>query len=1062
MNQQKEANYFWPKKCLSVLLILLFSCAQLFAQQKAISGKVTGEDGNPIEGVTVAIKGTTQRSLTNEKGEYSINVNSAESVLVFSFVGKGRQDKKVGASNVINVALVNDDKALDDVVVVGYGTQQRSHLTGAVATVDMKSIQDLPVGNLSEALKGQIVGVGVSGGFSRPGEPAKITIRNPIYFSKDGGSKDPLYIIDDIVRTKEDFDLLDATEVDNISVLKDAAAAIYGILGSNGVVVIKTKRGKIGASAISYSSTFGTSDAPYMPKMMNGVQLATYLNNYTAGQKNWDAAANEALPSYYTPDEIESFSKQNHNWLDMAWQKSFTQRHTLNISGGSDRATYFAGFTYNTQNSNFDGLGFKRYSFRASSDIKLATGLKLGLSLSGNLSDKKNTFNKQGSESLDNDWKTLIGQAPFYAPYVNGLPILIPDAGTSSNINTYHYFAVHSLDNYTRSRNSGINFQGTLTYEVPFIKGLTAGVNFNKNMANSWGKQYGTKYDVYEFNRLGGHGHILDTSVVRSRTFSNGDRVRLNPGIDENYQLNATLRYDRTFGKHHVNALFGYEQVESSSNSVAGMIDGIVVGGLDNQNFGTGNQSSNETIAEGGRLAYIGRLNYSYSNKYLLELQFRADASINFAPENRWGYFPSASAGWVISEEKFFNRFANTVNFLKIRGSVGLLGLDATKSYQWLRSYTIQTGKAAILGGNSDRGLAVVTNVEMANRAVHWDDVDKYNAGIDAKFMKNRLGVSLDGFIDRRSNMLSNLTSAPSILIGTAIPSENFGKANTFGYEVSANWRDKISKNWGYNVTFNFDWNDNTILATDVAKGNIGTYLDPTGKSSDMGYLGYRSLGILRTQEEVDALLAKTPGYTIFGQAPKPGMLYFEDIRGPKDPATNQYAGPDGKITSEDQDYLKAKQDNHYGLGFNWGISYKTLSLNVVSGMSWGGISSVESAARKLGRAYSNRPAFWADHWTPTNTNAAYPSPFYTGTYDLATDFWWRSSFTWRVTNINLSYTLPSSVLKRLKMNSAKIYLVGINPLNLYNPFDYKDNANGSYDVFPQLRSFSLGLNVNL
>jgi hypothetical protein len=349
----------------------------------------------------------------------------------------------------------------------------------------------------------------------------------------------------------------------------------------------------------------------------------------------------------------------------------------------------------------------------------------------------------------------------------------------------------------------------------------------------------------------------------------------------------------------------------------------------------------------------------------------------------------------------------------------------------------------------------------MANREVHWDDVDKYNLGIDAKFLRSRLSVSADGYLDKRSNMLSNLTSAPSILIGTAIPSENFAKANNFGYEVAANWRDHFGKNWGYNVTLNFNWNENKILVTDVAKGNIGTYLDPTGKSSDMGFLGYRSLGILRTQADVDELLSKTPGYTIFGQAPKPGMLYFQDIRGPKD-ANGQYTGPDGKITTEDQDYLKNKQDNHYGLGINWGISYKSISLSVVSGMSWGGVGSVESAARKVGNAYSNRPAFWADNWTPDNTNAAYPSPFYAGTYDVATDFWWRSSFSFRVSNINLSYSLPTNVSKRLRLNNARIFLVAINPINFYNAYDYKDNVNGSYDVFPQLSSYSLGLNINL
>jgi hypothetical protein len=190
-------------------------------------------------------------------------------------------------------------------------------------------------------------------------------------------------------------------------------------------------------------------------------------------------------------------------------------------------------------------------------------------------------------------------------------------------------------------------------------------------------------------------------------------------------------------------------------------------------------------------------------------------------------------------------------------------------------------------------------------------------------------------------------------------------------------------------------------------------------------------------------------------------MLYFEDYRGPKD-ASGNYTKPDGTITTDDQEFLKSKSDNHYGLGINWAVSYKAISLSVIMGMSWGGINSVEGAARKKAEIYSNRPAFWADHWTPDNTEAAYPSPFYTGSYDVATDFWWRSSYSFRVTSFNLSYTLPSQLVRKAGMNSARVYLTGINPLNFYNPYNYKDNANGSYDVFPQLRSFNVGLNVNL
>ncbi len=1040
-------------------ILALFVSFNLYAQEITVTGRVVDKQTNaPLAGATVKIKNSTVSTVTDLQGAFRIKAPSSESIITITYVGYKLFEDKVG-DGTLNVSLESTGSDLNEVVVVGYGTQKKAHLTGSVGTLEIKKIEDIPVGSLSEALKGQINGVSVTGGYARPGEPATITIRNPVYFSKDGGSKEPLFIIDDIFRTKSDFDMLDASEIENVSVLKDAAAAIYGILGSNGVVLVKTKRGKSGTAQISYSSSYGIADATFMPKVMTGADQATLLNDYnTIRYGKFDSTKSD----FYFPDEVDYFRTHNYDWLSQAWQQAFEMRQALNISGGTEKATYFAGFTYNTANSNFDGSRFNRYSFRASSDIKLATGLKLGLSLSANLSDKKNTFSKQGSEDLNNDWRTLLTTPQFNPPYVNGLPVLIQGtSGGSSAVSNYHYFAIHQSDNYTQSVVNGVNFQGQLSYDFPFLKGLRASVNYNRNLNNTWGKQYGTKYSVYQFKMIGGNKHIYGDQVSATYLLSNGDRVRLNPQYTDNYQLNGTINYDKRFGQHQINALFSYEQSESMTDGVSGMAEGVVIGGLDNMNFALGTQTTSETISESGRLAYIGRLNYNYASKYLVELQFRADASIRFAPENRWGYFPSGSLGWVISEEKFFRGLSKTVNYLKLRGSAGFLGLDATKSYQWLRSYAIQTGKAAVFGGNGDRGLAVVTNVDMANRDVHWDDVDKYNVGLDAKFLNNRLSASVDGFVDYRRNMLSSLTTAPSILIGTPIPSENFGAANTFGYEITVGWKDKINKDWNYNVTANFNWNDNKVLITDVAALDKGTFKDPTGKSSDKGFYGYKCLGMFRTQADVDNWLKLYPNYKVFGNAPAPGMLYFEDVRGPQG-SDGKYAAPDGTITSADQTYLNQHAENHYGLGLNWGISYKSISLNVVMGMNWGGVGSVESAARKVATSTSNRPTFWNDHWTPNNTNAAYPAPYYTYSYDLATDYWWRSSFSFRVTNFNLSYTVPQRFMNNLKMQGARFYIVGTNPINFYNPYDYKDNGSGSFDVFPTLRSFSLGLNLNL
>jgi TonB-linked SusC/RagA family outer membrane protein len=1015
------------------------------------------ETKEPLPGVSVSIKGTDKTTLTNEKGQFTIVVSGEETVLKFSSIGFAYQELRVGDKSALTIAMEKDNKQLDDVVVVGYGTQKKIHLTGAVATVDMKQVQDLPVGSLSAALRGQMPGISVNGGYGRPGDNASITVRNPKFQVKDGGSTEPLYVIDDIIRTPADFNVLDATEIENISILKDAAAAIYGIQGANGVIVVRTKRGKAGTPKINYSFSYGIADATELPKMMNGIQQAVYLNNMLMAEKNFDPALYKADAKWYTDDELEYFRNNSTDWLKEAWQPAATMRHALNVSGGSDKATYFASVSYTDQTANFDNINTDKWTFRASTDIKLTSGLKLGLSVSGDLSENKRYYNKQGSESADNDVKTLVGTPMFNPYYVNGLPVLLTSA-TNSQVENYHFFEIQRSNNTTVTRNTGLNVQATLNYEVPFIKGLKAGLNYNKNLDNTFGKQYGTKYNVYRFSMLGTNKHIYGGNVLSAVSLSNGDRVRISPSYSDNYQLNATLMYERSFGKHQINLFAGYEQYEAKTDLVNAMREGAIVGGLDNMNYALGTNTTDEVQTEFGRLAYIGRLNYNYANKYLAEFTIRADANVNFAPENRWGYFPSMSLGWVASQEEFFRRNINGIDFLKIRASVGLLGSDNTKGYQYLTNYVAQTGKAPIFGGNSDRGYIISPNTSIANYDLHWDDAIKYNVGIDAQFLNSRLSVTADAFLDHRKNQLTTLSSSVSLLIGASLPPENFGETKAFGYELSIGWKDVINKNWSYNINTFLSWSDNKMVIVDQPVGNIGTYLDAAGLSDDRGVFGYHYLGMFRSQQQVDDYLAKNPGYKIFGDVPKPGMLYYQDIRGPQD-ASGKYTGPDGKVDVEDADYLTPKSSNHYGLGFNFGIQYKSVSLNVVSGMSFGGQNTLESAAVKKGSATSNRPEFWADTWTPDNPNAKYPNPYYSNNYDRTSSFWFANSFTWRISAFNLGYTIPAGWASKAGISSARAFLVATNPLNLYNPYSYRDNT-GSYDVYPSIRTFSLGLNV--
>ena len=1030
----------------------------------AFKGRVVDAKGQPLPGVTVLIKGTKTGTSTDANGVFNFNLPTGKETLIFSFVGYKTQEVAVNGRSTLDVNLEEDAAALDDVVVVAYGAQNRATLTGAVATVDMKQIQDLPVGSLSATLQGQLPGVSVAGGTSRPGSPAVITVRNPTITSKDGGTVQPLYVIDNVVRSQDDFNLLDQSEVEAISVLKDASAAIYGARGGQGVIVVATRRGKIGAPRLSYSGSVGVSDATMLPKMMSGLQQAQYLNDYNivGGKIAKDANGNYTDASIYSPDELAYFAEHNTNWLEEAWKPSTVQRHALNMSGGTDRVTYFASATYNKQDGNFDNINSDRWTYRASTDVKVARGLKAALSVSGGIGNSRQYLLKQGGENAENDMRSLLYTPQFAPMYVNGLPVYLSSA---TDLTSFHFFEVQKSDNFTSTRNTTLNITASAEYELPFLKGLRARVLFNKNMNNTFGKQYGTKYNVYQFAMQGDHKHIYGGDVLKPVLLNNGDRVRINPTYIDDYQLNGYLTYDQQFGRHHISALSFFEQKETSADGTAAMREGVIIGGLQSMSNATGTQTAEETQSESGLLSYAGRLNYDYASKYLLEFSIRRDGSTNFAPEYRFGVFPSVSVGWVISEEPFFKNNVRFAEFLKVRGSLGFLGSDNTRPYNWQTSYSLLTGKGAVFGGNSDRPLVFNANNALANRAARWDNITKYNAGLDARFLGGRLSVGIDAFYDHRYNMLTSLTGTAPLVIGAALPSENYSSVDGFGTEVSVGWGGKVTTDLSYHISSFFSWSDNKQILVDVPRGQLNTFLDPTGQSTDQGVLGYHYLGMVRSTDDVNAFFAANPQYnastyTIFGQKLMPGMLTYQDIRGPKD-ANGQYTEADGKITDADLQYLTPKASNHYGVGFNPSITYKSLSFSATMGISWGGQAQVEGSARNQAKAAVNRPEFWADHWTDQNPNASMPAPYYVGSYDVTSEFWFRSSLSAGMRNANISYTVPTSLTNRFSVSSVRVFLQGTNVFNFFNPYSYK-NYGGAYDSYPTLRTLSFGLNVGL
>lgn len=1048
-------------------IFLLFSMLLVFtltvhAQNRTVTGVVTGSDDNqPLIGVTVQVKGSTTATATDANGKFSIKVTNLQNVVIgVKYMGYGYQEVTLKpGETILNFKMVPAANNLNEVVVVGYGTQTKAHLTGSIVSVDMKAIEDLPVSNLGVALAGRYAGVGVSGGTSRPGQATTITIRNPVLVSKDGGTLSPLFVIDDIQYPDATyFNTLDVSEVESISVLKDAAAAIYGIAGNQGVVVVKTKRGKPGKPQFSYNGSTGYDNATKIPSMMNGYQQAVYLNdlNYANNKLASDAVI-------YTPDELAYFQANNIDWFKTAFKPAYNTKQSLNVSGGSEKATYFAGISYFTQNGNYDNISSNKWTYRSSVDFKGGDRLKVGISVSGDI-EKVNAFElKQGGSSVDNDITGLV-TVPQFTPYqINGLYTKLSSASNQNSIDAFNFFAVQNLNSENNNQAINLHLNLNAEYQIPGVKGLSAKFLYGRNLSNTFAKEYGPNYYLYQFGMLGGHNHIYGGPVTGVTTeTNNGSRIYIQPAYVDSYQFNAFLTYNRDFGKHSISAMATVEQAETTGDSVEGLAATPVDGANPYVQFTSGTQSVTEKFPiQTARLAYLGRFDYNYAGKYLFQFQGRFDASTNFAPQNYWGFFPSVSAGWVISEEDFFKNNVKFVDQLKVRASVGHLGGSSTKAFAYLQLYDTQPNNAAVFGGNNSRNNGVVIS-GIPNPDVHWDDNNKYNLGIDAQFLKNRLTFTGDAFYDHHYNMLSSLTASVPLLVGGAVGSENFAIINGYGYELNVTWQDHITKDINYHIGGIFGWSDAKAVKVDVPPGNIGTFQDPNGKSTDLGIVGLVYKGMFRSQAEVDNYLAIHPGYTLFGLTPKPGMLYYEDIASAKPTGSNNFGPPDGKIDANDITTIAPHSSNHYGLGLNLGIGYKGFRAETIISSSFGGQAQVEGNAQKVATATVNKPAFWADHWTLDNPNAAYPNPAYSAEYNQTSAFWFRSSFQLVMKSFNLSYAVPTTVTSRLGVNGIRVYFNGINPFNFYNPYSYRDNTGSNYDVFPQLKTFTAGVSVTL
>lgn len=1110
-----------------VFSVLLFSMMALtgFAQNAkvTITGKVIDKDGLGVIGLNVIEKGTKNGTLTDVDGAYKIQVSKG-AILQFSYIGMKTIEKTVGNSATIDVTMLEDASALNEVVVVGYGTQKKENLTGAVATIKMDRIQDLPVTNLAESLRGQIPGVSVGGnGARRPGETADITVRQVFGFSKDGSTNFPLIVIDDMVQidpvtgksTMDLFNRLDPSEIESITVLKDGSAAIYGTRASQGAIIVKTKRGKEGKTQLSYSSQFAINDAVSHGKTMSAYESGIYNNRIMLSLNPTTAAG-----TLFSDDELEEMKTLNYNWLKKAWKPATQQKHTLTVSGGNEKATYFAGITYLTQGANLGEQDYKRWNFRTGVNAKVTKDLDLSFSVSGNTGDIEKSFTKS-SGSIRNgfasaytnveqaDYGLLLhmpkfvpitltkgGVEYFTSPFIRTNSNLGGSQNSNSSIAGWNYFAALDSGSKSITNDFTYNLNGSLTYKVPFIKGMSIKGSYARTQTASRSEQDALPYTLARitnfYNTVGTHlaSAATDATINIADNVRNV-RVQYDNNISRNVQANLFANYARTFGDHDIDAMVGIERSENEWYSTRLLYDTTTTRDYlgTSATAGTlnaGNSYSNR--GEGGTMSYLGRLNYSYKSKYLMQFIFREDASTKFAPENYWGFFPSIQAGWIISKENWFADNVNWIDFLKFRYSVGKTGKDNINAWRWETYYDIITDKGEQFGSNGGTLSTGIQPKVSPNRNVGWDTDWKQDFGIDMNLLSNRLQITADYYFDKNTDMLIPLASQVGVpySVGGGFAEENYAAVNAWGTEFSVNWNDKIKDKLSYNVGVNFGFGNNEVkkypdpgyalASTNTIRDGYSTYNPVWGfkvwKGTSTGD------GILRTDDDVhnywqylqshaDAVggTVNYLGLTTEAQLlTKKGSLAYQDLGGTLDTATGFQNGPDGRI-AKNEDYGKlAKSNRTYGFTTNLGFKYNNFYLKSQIATSWGGYKSIDVVSQYTGSTdgiYA-RESFWTDMYGADNIDGKYPTLAFRDYNSNPSDFWTVNTFRCTVRNLTLGFNFPKEVLSQIGVSNASLGLTGYNLWDLYNP--YPDHYRNMYDAsdagYPTLRTWTLNLNV--
>ncbi|WP_126974470.1 SusC/RagA family TonB-linked outer membrane protein [Gynurincola endophyticus] len=1017
-----------------VLFVTTITSLQIHAQRITVSGKVVNEKNEALSGATISVKYTNKSTIADQLGNFSITDVALTDTLHISMAGYDPKSVVASISGNIIVQLVASS-SLDEVVVVGYGTRRRSNLTGAISQINNKEITTTTHASLAQSLQGKIPGLQIRQNTGEPGDfSTSINIR---------GFGNPLYVIDGIPQNDngQSFQRIDPNDIESISVVKDASAAVYGLRAANGVIIVTTKKGEKGKPTFNYQGVIGTQKPTDMPAMADRAQWAILRN---------EADINVSGIPYFTKEQLEAhINGETTDWYGLTMKNASTQsQNNISIRGGGETASYFLSMGYVSEQGLLKSgdLNYKKYNFRNNIEVQLHKNWKAEVNLAGRF-DTKN-MPSAGFYNIFNGTRTAL---PYAEAYANGNPEYLALQQYINPISS----SISDISGYLEDKGKEFNAYGTLTFTVPYIKGLIlkgrAGYMNNQSMNKTLQKSYRLyTYDPAQNDPY--IGHIMNNPSKISNANFNSDAVILQSHLIyntnyKNHQFGATVVYEQnTFLSRYSSLGREYDFYTNDQINQAGLNNQVTAGFEE--------QRASQSV--------IGRFTYDFRSRYMLEYAFRYDGSYRYHPDRRWGFFPVISAGWRISEEDFMKSIDFLSN-LKLKASYGKVGEDAGEPFQYVQGFTTTGG-----GGYefvNGTWLTGASSPSIVNEKLTWFTSSILNLGLELGFFNNRLNIEANVYQRDREGLLARrLVSLPNTFGGT-LPDENLNSDRVKGIELGIGYNNRIGDfHYGISANFNYARTMNKYIERGDFLNNTDKWRSGNGYRWNDVIWGYTLDGQFQSYEEIAN--APIQGGNFGNSQIRPGDFKYKDING------------DGVIDNNDMSplFYNGTPKMHYGLTLNG--SYKGFDFNLL----------FQGAARytiRFREVYAevfafglNTPAYFFDRWhqaDPYDPGSEWipgkwpATRFVTnaGTNYLESEVWRKDASYLRLKSIQLGYTIPNKIIQKAGFNSIRVYFNAHNLITFADafvkPFD-PEKIEGAYSAgfsYPLTKSFNLGINLN-